>query len=111
MGLIEQVPNDPWRIVLAANFVDTDGDLSAGVVNFYSNHSTSLTLSQPMSRVFNTSGGIDPNAQVGRVGLLLRFPQDTLNDSQLHLGTQLVDAASNRSNCYTIDLGFNLTSP
>ena len=110
MALVEQVSNDPWRIILAADFADTDGDLGGGVVNFYSNHNTEPTLSQSLSRVYGTSGGIDPNAQTGRLGLLLRFPQNTLSDSQLHLGTQLVDAASNRSNCYTIDLGFNLVS-
>ena len=110
MDLTQQIQNDPWRLVLATDFVDYSGDLGTGMVHFYSNHNTAPTLSQSLATIFESSGGLDPNSVQGRVALLLRFPQTTVSNSQLHLGTQLVDAAQNRSNCYVMDLRFLLTN-
>ena len=108
MRLDSQVPSDPWRIILATDWVDNDGDLGTGVVNFYANYNTTPGSSPPLNKLFEATGGASLTDHYGRLALPLRFPDTTPSDSSLHLGTQFVDGAGNKSNCYTIDLSFIL---
>lgn len=108
MGVASQVPSDPWRVVLATDFVDWSGDLSGGNAELYTNHSPAVSNTYALTTLFMSSGGVPSDATSGRFALPVRFAPNTVDGASLHLGTQLVDAAGHRSNCYVLDLTFSL---
>jgi hypothetical protein len=108
LRLAEQVPSDPWRVVLACDFIDPNGDLGAGSVAFYVNGGTTPKQDSPLAPLFAATGGLSPTATSGRVALPIRFAADTRSGSLLHLCVQLTDAAGHKSNCYGLTLQLNL---
>lgn len=110
MRLIGQVDIDPWRAVIEANFIDADGDLGMGTVDYFVNGDPNAAQTQQLARVFGASGGIAEDTTQAKVQLLLRFDQKTASHAYLHLGTQITDAAGHKSNCYALNLSYLLTA-
>ncbi len=102
-----QIPGDPWTVLFGVDFTDPDGDLSAGVAEFFLNSGTSPAV-QILSDAFRQSG-VTLDETLGTAWMALRF-SDTMDDgTNVRLGLQLVDGAGNRSNCYTLELKFDVT--
>ncbi|HET6345641.1 MAG TPA: matrixin family metalloprotease [Myxococcota bacterium] len=108
MELAGQVLQDPWRVILRTDFADFDGDLGNGKAIYYANYKTEQQSELLLDRIFESTGGVPLNATQGTVALYVRFADTTTSGSVLHLGTRLVDGAGRKSNCYTVDLAFNL---
>jgi hypothetical protein len=108
MELAGQVLQDPWRVILRTDFADFDGDLGNGRALHYANYKPQAEPEVSLSKVFEATGGVPLNATQGTIALYVRFADTTTSGSVLHLGTRLIDAAGRKSNCYTVDLAFNL---
>jgi hypothetical protein len=104
--LEHQIEGDPWTVLFGADFTDEDGDLGGGVAEFYLNQSAKPAV-QEMEDAFRQSG-VQEGETAGSVWMALRFA-DTIEDGTgVTLGLQLVDAAGHRSNCYTVELRFDV---
>ncbi|MBI5509196.1 MAG: hypothetical protein HY903_10620 [Deltaproteobacteria bacterium] len=104
----EQVPGDPWTIILGADFTDDDGDLGSGKADFYLNEDTQPT-EQELTDVFRQSG-VGLSEKSGSLWMALRFASTVRSGTTVRLGLQLVDKAGRYSNCYTLDLDFEVTA-
>jgi len=104
----KQIPGDPWTVLFGVEFNDITGDLGpGGRAEFYLNSNTEAS-EQELDRVFRQNGLL-PGATEGAFWVYLRFAEETVDDgTQVRLGVQLVDAAELRSNCYTLDLEFDV---
>jgi hypothetical protein len=104
--LEQQIPGDPWTVLFGVDYTDDDGDLGTGSAEFYLNESKDAAV-QDMVDAFRQSG-VQPGQTSGSVWMALRF-SDTVDDgTHVTLGLQLVDAAGHRSNCYTVELRFDV---
>lgn len=104
--LDHQIPGDPWTVLFGVDYTDGDADLEAGVAEFYLNRNDEPAV-QEMAEAFRQSG-VQPSQTSGSVWMALRFA-DTIEDgTDVTLGLQIVDAAGHRSNCYTVDLHFDV---
>jgi hypothetical protein len=100
-----QIPGDPWTILFGVDFEDQNGDLAAGSAESYLNDSTTAAT-QTLDQVFRQSGLV-ADATSGSMWITLRFAENTVdNGARIKLGLQLIDAADQRSNCFTLDLEF-----
>ena len=109
MELLEQEVQSPWTLLMALDFTDRDGDLGDGNVLIYVGASTPVVL--PLRDAFTTSE-LSPNATSGRIGLPLFINQGAVpGDTVLRLGFQLQDARQHYSNCYAMDLFYDVTLP
>jgi hypothetical protein len=100
------VPGDPWELILLASFRDADGDLSPGAADVYLNEKrtpTELTLLD----LFRASA-VALDSTGGTLTIPLRFSDNVGNGDKVRLGLQLVDEAGQRSNCYALDLDFEV---
>jgi hypothetical protein len=100
------VPEDPWELVFTARFHDHDRDLGGGFAEVYLNGRETPTVLR-LYQVFRQSA-LPLDAESGTLGLPLRFA-DTLHDGdRVRLGLQLLDEEGHRSNCYSLDLRFQV---
>lgn len=104
--LDREIPGDPWTVLLGATFTDTDGNLEGGVADFYLNNDSDATT-QKLVDVFRQSG-VTTNATAGDIWMALRFSPTVKDGADVRLGLQLADAGGERSNCYTLDLTFDV---
>jgi hypothetical protein len=104
----QQIPGDPWTVVFGVHFADLDGDLGVGGrAEFYLNSNVE-PMDHELDQVFRQNGLLS-NATEGAFWVHLRFAEATVDDgTQVRLGIQLVDTADLRSNCYTLDLKFDV---
>lgn len=104
----DRVPGDPWTQVFAVAFSDSDGDLASGQAEFFLNSDEQPNV-QELDGVFRQSG-VAAAASSGTLWLALRFG-DTLPDgASVRLSLQLVDAKKHRSNCFSLELDFDVRS-
>jgi hypothetical protein len=103
-----QLAQDTWTLVLAVDFSDPDADLADGSVVFYLDEDSDSATSQPLRPAFKQSA-LEESVSDGTLILPLRF-DDGINDgTNVHLGLQLVDGASLRSNCYGLEIDFEVS--
>jgi hypothetical protein len=108
MRLQGQVLSDPWRLILATDFLAPAGNLADGHAELFANHSSKPTVSPALRPLLQASGVPADGALQGSFALPLRVSEATGDGATLHLGTQLVDSDGRRSNCYVLDFSFNL---
>lgn len=103
-----QLEEDSWTLALSVDFADANADLASGSIVFYlEDQSDSATL-QPLRPAFKQSA-LSESATSGTLVLPLRFDDGISDGANVHLGLQLVDGASLRSNCYGLALAFEVT--
>ncbi|MEK7706227.1 MAG: hypothetical protein AAB426_14805 [Myxococcota bacterium] len=98
---------DPWLAVLGVHFRDREGDLRDGKVRFYMGGDTQPSLTQDLQTLLLQSG-VPVDALDGELWASLRFAESTPDGTRAHLGVQLEDAAGHDSNCYTLELAFDV---
>ena len=97
---------NPWQMNFALSFTDANGDLGGGLLDLYVGASEPLSMS--LLPYFHTSE-VDPTATAGRLGIDLNFAQGGVQDDNvLRVGFQLRDSLRNYSNCYTLDVHFDV---
>jgi hypothetical protein len=105
-------PGDPWTLVLGIEFTGGTPALSSGSALFYIGGDTTPTK-LPLTQAFAQSG-LPADATSGRLGVLFPFNSGTVQDGdRIRLGVQLEsgdqpDPKGLRSNCYNLDLGFDV---
>jgi len=103
----KQMPGDPWTVLFGVESKDANGDLGGGQAEFFLNSETEATK-QDLDTVFRQSG-VELDATRAEVYMTLRFAENTVDDgAQVRLGLQLVDAQGLRSNCFTLELEFDV---
>ena len=102
----QPIPNDPWTLVFGIDFVTAAKNLGTGRADFFLNDDTEAT-SQDFGDAFRQSG-VPLDAEQGSVWMALRFVSSVADGAEVRLGLQLVDAASKRSNCFTLELAFDV---
>lgn len=100
------VPGDPWELVFTVGFRDSDGDLGGGVVDVYLNEKTTPTALELLDLFRGSAVALDSTG--GTLTIPLRFSNNVGNGDKVRLGLQLVDEAGQRSNCYALDLDFEV---
>ncbi len=108
MKLVQRaVPSDPWQLVFVLDFRDKDGDLSGGFAQVFLNgkrHESTVALLE----IFRQSA-LANDATSGQLTLPLRFDESSVSDgAKVELAVQVVDSATLRSNCYSMDLEFSV---
>ena len=104
--LNKQLEGDPWTLIFAATFEDSNGDLGeVGQARFYLAGEEAATLS--LKEIF-AQNGVDADANEGVLAMPLRFSETVSDGAQVVLGLQLFDSNSFASNCYSLGLEFNL---
>ncbi len=104
--LIGQLDGDPWTLIFASSFSDSDGDLAAGAAELHLNGERSGS-SVELFDVFRSSG-VPATAQTGRIAFPLRFSDSVQDDAEVWLGLQFLDARQQRSNCAALQLHFDV---
>lgn len=106
---IEVVSQDvinPWQLNLAVDFTDRNGDMGSGLLEVYVGTSEPTVLA--LAPYF-ASSELAYDSRAGRIGLDLNLSSGAVQDDNvLRLGFQLRDALKNYSNCYTLDLHFDV---
>lgn len=106
-SLFEQLEGDPWTVVLAVGFTDSDGNTGTGTIEFFVNGASS---GEPLDlEPLFLPAALDTNATAGRFAVPIRFPEGASDGTSLRLGIQLLDATDLRSNCYSMRLDFDVT--
>lgn len=100
------VPSDPWEVVFAMRFRDGDGDLGHGFVNVYLNGNGEPTELELFDSFRQSALSLDSRS--GTITLPLRFAATVQDGDHVRMGMQLLDAASHRGNCYTVELRFDV---
>lgn len=100
------VPGDPWELVFTVGFRDGDGDLGAGVADVYLNEKSTPTALELLDLFRASAVALDSTG--GTLTIPLRFSDNVGNGDKVRLGLQLVDEAGQRSNCYALDLDFEV---
>jgi hypothetical protein len=100
------VPGDPWELVFIVGFRDGDGDLGGGVADVYLNEKTTPTALELLDLFRASAVALDSTG--GALTIPLRFSDNVGNGDKVRLGLQLVDEAGQRSNCYALDLDFEV---
>lgn len=108
MTLLSSIPSDPWRLILAVDFIDYDGDLGGGTAQVFANGEGAPSSQPDLAPLFSASGGVPLNATSGSFALPLRVANTTPDGARLQVMVRLVDSGGNRSNCYRLELGFSL---
>jgi hypothetical protein len=104
----KQIPGDPWTVVFGVEFEDSGRDLgSGGHAEFFLN-ANEEPAAQELDSVFRQSGLVT-DASAGAFWVTLRFAEETVEDgTNVRLGLQLIDAGERRSNCFTLELEFDV---
>ena len=104
--LNKQLDGDPWTLIFAATFEDSNGDLGDfGQARFYLSGEQAATLS--LADIF-AQNGVASDATQGVLAMPLRFSETVSDGAQVTLGLQLLDGNSFVSNCYSLGLEFNV---
>ena len=108
-SLVDTLNGDPWTLIFSVAFTDTNGDLGKlGKAELFLNGND-----QPerigLAEIFSQSA-IAPDAVEGTLAVPLRFGETVSNGTVVNLGLQLLDANSFRSNCYSLELFFDVAS-
>ena len=106
IDLVEQLPGDPWQLIFALQFSDSDGDLSPGNVSLFLNRINDPVVFA-LSDLFLQSG-VPLDAGAGTIVVAPRFAETVDDGAKVWLGMQLEDAADQRSNCYGVKLRFDV---
>jgi hypothetical protein len=93
-------------VIFAVGFNDADGDLGDGTAEFFLNGGNAATAIE-LFDLFRQSG-LGVEATSGRIAIPLRFREDVRDGASVRIGVQVIDAAAHRSNCYSIDLSFEV---
>lgn len=102
----DPVSGDPWEMVFVVDFTDADGDLANGKAQFFVGSSSQAT-ELDLFDLFRQSG-LAPESTRGKVGVALRFGDNVPDGRTVRLSLQLIDQSKNRSNCYSLDLKFDV---
>lgn len=104
--LNKQLDGDPWTLIFAATFEDSNGDLGeVGQARFYLSGQEAATLS--LKDIF-AQNGVPADANEGVLAMPLRFSETVSDGAQVVLGLQFFDSNSFASNCYSLGLEFNV---
>ena len=104
--LNKQLDGDPWTLIFAATFEDSNGDLGElGQARFYLAGEEAATLN--LDDIF-IQNGVDAEANSGVLAMPLRFSETVSDGAQVVLGLQLFDGNSFASNCFSLGLEFNI---
>lgn len=104
--LIGQLEEDPWTLIFAASFADSNGDLGTGMAEFNLNGTRSGSTLE-LFEVFRSSGLL-PASRSGRIAFPLRFSDTVQDGAEVWLGLQLLDTTEQRSNCAAMRLHFDV---
>ena len=108
--LVEQLPDDPWQLVLAVEYEDSDADLDAGFLRLYLGTNTNAKA-RPLGPFLRQSE-VPEGTTAGRFGLAVPLIGNSVQDGvKVRLGLQLDDAhvPRQRSNCYMMDMLFDVS--
>lgn len=104
--IVNQDVINPWQFNLAVSFTDRNGDMGTGLLLMYVGTSQPVALSLVP---YFASSGIAPTSHAGRLGVDVNLASSSVQDDNVYrMGFQLRDALSNYSNCYTLDLHFDI---
>jgi len=109
MSLLGQQSGDPWTLLLSMSFESPPGTAGNGNVLFYVE---SLTPAPPKQlNTFFDASNVQRNAPSGTIVVPLTFVQVGIDyDATVRLGTRIVDTNNRPSNCYSLDINFQLTN-
>lgn len=102
------VSSDPYSLFFSSDFTDRDGDLGGGMMEIYLRDDVQPAVIQHIDELFRQSG-LGANAIEGEFWISLRFGEVN-NDSRVRTAFQAIDAGANRSNCYEMDIAFDVLS-
>lgn len=106
--LLQQPDTVPWMLMMAVDFTDRDGDSGNGNMLVYVG--AGAPVSMPLADYFETSE-LDLSSTSGRFGLPLFINQGAVQgDTVLRLGFQMQDEREHYSNCYAMDLVYDVTA-
>lgn len=104
--LVKQDVINPWQFDVAINFTDRNGDVGSGNLDVYVGTSPAVNLS--LAPYF-ASSELALDSRAGRLGIDINLASGSVQDDNIYrLGFQLRDALKNYSNCYTLDVHFDV---
>ncbi|MCK5688765.1 hypothetical protein KAI87_05810 [Myxococcota bacterium] len=101
--------DDPWTIYFSVDFEDKDGDLAAGEVRYFISDEDKPSVTQDCEGIFRQAD-LSFDTRSGEFWTSLTFDQSIKDGSKADLQLQLRDGAGHLSNCYTLELQFNVQS-
>lgn len=105
--LLASPPDDPWALIFAFTFEDTDGDLSDGKLLIFSGSGAPSEM--PLQDAFVASA-LALNATSGRIAVPLNLSQGGVqDDTVMRLGFQVQDTKGQYSNCYSFDIHVDIS--
>jgi len=108
--LASQLSGDPWTAIFGVSFEDIDGDLattSLGKAEFFLDGNSAASVE--LDTLFAQSS-LEKNARTGEIAIPLRFSENISDGASTVLGLQLADNQKNRSNCYSLELDFAVST-
>jgi len=107
MQLLGQAPNNPWTVLLALSFESPQGTLGRGDALFFANSSTPA---KPLGLDgYFSASDVPLDATSGTLAIPLPFAQVAFDsDAAVHLGTKLIDTNNRATNCFSMELNFQL---
>lgn len=98
LSYLQQSPRDPYQLMFALGFQDTDGDLSGG--NIHLLISGDIVQTTAMSEVFSKQvPALATTATEGELEVTVTLDKETVVEGdRVELGFQLVDAKGEESN-------------
>jgi hypothetical protein len=110
LRLASQLTGDPWTAIFGLLFQDANGDLgnsSNGTAEFYLNGESAAVVS--LSELFQQNG-VAGESTSGELAIPLRFSEGISDGASARLALQLSDHERNLSNCYALELEFDVTA-
>jgi len=107
-SFVEHLNGDPWTLIFSASFADIDGDLGQlGKAEIFLNGKGPPERIELQELFSQSAVAID--ATEGTLAIPLRFGESIKSGTEVQLGLQFLDANSFRSNCYSIELMFDVS--
>jgi hypothetical protein len=102
---------DPWTVFLGITFTDANGDLgNSGHTEVFIDANDEPAIQEELREVFQRSN-LELDAARGEFWVAVVFGDGSMQDgSTVRTSIQLVDGAALRSNCYSLDLQFQVAS-
>ena len=108
-NLVDTLNGDPWTLIFSVAFTDSNGDLGKlGKAELFLNGNDEPERID-LEEIFSQSA-VASDATEGTLAVPLRFGETVTDGTQVNLGLQLLDANSFRSNCYSLELFFEVAS-
>lgn len=105
--MLASPPDDPWALIFAFTFADSDGDLADGDLLIFSG--SGVPSQMPLQDAFVASE-LALNATAGRIAVPLNLSQGgAQDDTVMRLGFQVKDAKGQYSNCYSFDIHVDIS--